>query len=362
MKKLTTEIRKPVRRLHAERFLLINLLAYAFSISVTRLFLEISGYPQLGNSELHIAHVLWGGLLLFVGALFPLVFANRWAYDWSALFSGVGMGLFIDEVGKFIAQTNDYFYPAAAPIIYSFFLLALLVLVLVRKQKSAEPRAILYQTLERLQEALDQDLSAQEREQILRDLQVIRQQGGVTPYEPFTTGLQIIVHNQEKFIVPHAPDFTERLIQSFQRFEQKYLQRKSFRGILIAGCLLWGIWAVVYPLLSWYVSLHRVALPAILQELVNNQLQMALGLYSVLALRVFGEVLVGCILILAAVCLLMNREKVAVQLANFSLLFSLTVVYVLVFYFDQLSAIFYASIQFLLLLGIMRYRSRFLVG
>jgi hypothetical protein len=25
----------------------------------------VTGYPQIGNSTLHIAHVLWGGLLLF---------------------------------------------------------------------------------------------------------------------------------------------------------------------------------------------------------------------------------------------------------------------------------------------------------
>jgi hypothetical protein len=38
-----------------------------------RFFLELSDYPQLGNDELHIAHVLWGGLLLMSGALLPLL-------------------------------------------------------------------------------------------------------------------------------------------------------------------------------------------------------------------------------------------------------------------------------------------------
>jgi len=34
--------------------------------------------PQLAAGDLHIAHVLWGGLLLFAASLLPLVLANRW--------------------------------------------------------------------------------------------------------------------------------------------------------------------------------------------------------------------------------------------------------------------------------------------
>ena len=111
------KIRSAVRRDHAGNYILTSLVAFAVTVIATRVFLQLTGFPQLGNSVLHIAHALWGGLLLFVAALLPLAYANRWAIQASALLGGMGTGLFIDEVGKFITQTNDYFFPPALSLI-----------------------------------------------------------------------------------------------------------------------------------------------------------------------------------------------------------------------------------------------------
>ena len=115
-----TKIRSAVRREHAERYILISLIAFAVTVIVTRAFLQLTGFPQIGNSVLHIAHALWGGLLLILAAYLPLAYANRWALGASAVLGGIGIGLFIDEVGKFITQANDYFFPPALPLIYGF--------------------------------------------------------------------------------------------------------------------------------------------------------------------------------------------------------------------------------------------------
>jgi len=81
--------RSLVPRQGAERYVLITLVSFAFSVITIRLFLQLTGYPQLGNASLHIAHVLWGGLLLFIGGLLPLVLANAWAYTTGAVLNGI---------------------------------------------------------------------------------------------------------------------------------------------------------------------------------------------------------------------------------------------------------------------------------
>ena len=133
--------RVPVRE-GAERYLLLTIVAFVVAVVGTRWYLQATGYPQVGGGELHIAHMLWGGLLLVVAALLPLILAAGWALTASAILTGAGTGLFIDEVGKFITASNDYFYPLAAPLIYGLLLVLVLLFVVVRRRPEGEPAVV----------------------------------------------------------------------------------------------------------------------------------------------------------------------------------------------------------------------------
>ncbi len=118
-------------RSDADRYILIAIVSFAISVVGIRWWLQLTGYPRIGGGELHIAHMLWGGLLLVVAGILPQVLVGRWVREASAIALGAGTGLFIDEVGKFITTTNDYFYPAAAPLIYGVLLTFVLAFILL---------------------------------------------------------------------------------------------------------------------------------------------------------------------------------------------------------------------------------------
>ncbi|HEY59877.1 MAG TPA: hypothetical protein G4N92_04200 [Anaerolineae bacterium] len=361
MKKVKDTIRSPVRRLNAECYLLMTLLSFAASVSLTRLFLEVTGYPQIGNNQLHIAHVLWGGLLLFIAALIPLIYINHWALDLSALLAGIGVGLFIDEIGKFISASNDYFFPAAAPLVYSIFLLTLLIYTLIRKPHKTDMRSTLYLVLQEMQEVLDRDLSDVEREVILIRLERLHHTANHEELNRLVKYLIQFLKSKDLHTVSHKPDLLKRAEIFWRNFEKKKLKRADFRKLIVCGLLLWGIWALCYPMASWVCSIRHISLPPIIKELINANINTDSGIFSLEGFRVLGEMTVGIALICAAFLFIIKKEKPASDITYVSLLFSLCGVYQLVFYVDQFSAIFCAFLQFLLLVVNRRYRNRFLL-
>ncbi|MBX2998616.1 MAG: hypothetical protein KF893_08915 [Caldilineaceae bacterium] len=357
MSRLFSHIHTFVKREGAEQFLLYSLLSFAASVGLTRLFLELTGYPQLGNSELHIAHVLWGGLLLFVASLLPLVLTNRWVYPVGGILSGAGVGLFIDEVGKFITQTNDYFYPPAAPIIYAFFLLVVLFYLRVRRPAAEEPRAELYRTFDALQDVLDHDLDHHERAELVTRLQRIRQTADHPNYVALADALLDFVTADSLELAPVNPSIEERLQAFGNRLLDRYLPRPLLRSILALALLIMGggMFADLALLLT-----SNEAFNTNLLSLLGRGDEVSANLIFLSLARLVLETAIGTLLMVGALLLLARRERLGVFLGYFGLLLSLTILNLLVFYFDQFSAILVALVQFNLLMGLIIYRQRYL--
>jgi hypothetical protein len=353
------QLRSPVRREAAPEYLLLVLIAFALSITLTRLFLQLTGYPRLGSGTLHIAHVLWGGLILIIASLLPLILVNRWALTASAILAGAGAGLFLDEVGKFITSTNDYFYPPAAPILYVFFLLAVWVHAQFSRPPARDPRTSLYRVLEGLEEVLDHDLDSEERSDLMARLRAIAGQEHEPALVQLAGALLTFLDRDNIILAPPRTTLWSRIRTAFEGFATRRLPAHQFRIALAGGLAALGgveVAGLIRLLLALPApdKLQALLTSWILQSHVSSLT--AVYWYST---RLSLEAAVGAVLILSAVLLILGKKKPGVSLGVIGLVLSIVAVNPLVFYFDQFSTILPAAIHFLWLLLLLHYQRKY---
>lgn len=359
MQRMTSRIRKAVEREGADHYVRLILLSFAITVSVTRFYLKLTGYPQLGNGTLHIAHLLWGGLALFISAIIMAVYANRWVYTWGSILAGVGVGLFIDEVGKFITKTNNYFYPPAAPIVYTLFLLVVLFYFEIRRDPERDARSELYRVFDTLQEVLDRDLDEIEHSALNTRLRYIVAQNENTDLTRLAQELLHFVESDSVSIVPHTPNWTDRLAEKWNAFEERWLTQARLKIILALGLSAMGIWAMLDFVLLFPPIANSLPFQTPLASLTS-----AGRLTGTTSLHWFiGETALkaacGLTMLVGAWLLVAKQDQLGIRIGYFGLLISITIVNLMEFYFDQFSTIVPATIQFGLLLILLYDRRRY---
>lgn len=349
-----------IRRFMADYYLLLSVIVFAATVILTRLFLEMTGYPQLGNQNLHIAHVLWGGLILFVATLISLTFANRSVYQVVAILSGIGMGLFIDEVGKFITRSNDYFYPPAAPIIYGVFLISVFVYLEIRSFQPVSARQSLYTALEMMMQAVDQKLSAGQKNLLQAELEEAeqlspgpeaRQMAGIL--RQYVAGYQAPAEADQPTLMKAALVVSGWLKNRVRRV---WHRRALVLGLALPSLLaMFELGLVVWILLDPHQRLNPLINDFISKGEINSVHQIQ---WTVARLTIDG--MTGLITLAAAILLMGRRDHLAIDLGIISLVLSLTAVNLITFYLDQFKAISNSLFQFGMLWLMLSYKRWYL--
>lgn len=345
-----------VEREDAGNYLLISLISFAATVIVVRLFLELTGYPQLGNSTLHIAHLLYGGVLLFAALLVALVWDNPSFMVVSAALGGIGIGLFIDEVGKFITQNNDYFYPAAAPIIYGFFLLTVLLFLLVRRPDEADPRRAMINALEQLQDAIYSELDEKKFTRLVENLNLAKN----AKQEEISIMAAVLQSYVDEGYVPFAEDDPGPLQQLWLRLETwaKSIGQKWHRTLVLAGLIITALGALVtFGSLIWIAVSPAATAQSFLEELVAEARGSAISSLAGHYMRLIVDMATGVVALLGFYWILSGKERRGLILAVASVVLSLTAVQLITFYLDQFTAVLPTLYQFGFLLVILAYRS-----
>jgi len=337
--------RRPVRREGAEHYLFLTLISFAGTVIATRSFLELTGYPRIGGGELHIAHALFGGILLFVASLLPLVLSGRSVYRATAVLGGIGIGLFIDEVGKLITSQNNYFYPAAAPIIYATFLLAAFVWVRARRRVDSDPRGQLLTAMQLLEESVEGDLQEDERLALRTRLESAARRATDAEQRRLASELLEFVESKDLEVVPAPPQRFRRVRRWWIERRHKWLGGRGLRVVLVAALFVSGAQAIV-------------ALGMAVIQVTGINPTGSTRLFSLAMLHLVLEAVAGILLIAGATLLLMpQRRKLGVRLSNDGLLVALTLADLASFYLRQFAAIETAVFHAALLAGVIAYRN-----
>lgn len=150
------------------RKLLDNLFVSAIaSVLGIRVFLFVTGYPYIGGEILHIAHMLWGGLMMIAANILLIAFLGRRVQHFAAILGGVGFGFFIDELGKFITLDNDYFYRPTFMLMYLIFVGLYFIIRELDKSLELNEEERLVNALEISKEAVMKHFDEKERKQMI---------------------------------------------------------------------------------------------------------------------------------------------------------------------------------------------------
>jgi hypothetical protein len=342
MKNRHAKFHSPIRRNQAEGYILTALVGFAVTVIFTRTFLELSGYPQIGNSVLHIAHALWGGLLLIIAAYLPLAYQNRWALQTSAVLSGIGIGLFIDEVGKFITQANDYFFLPALPLIYSFFLVNVLIYLYFRRPHAKNPRCAMYHVLEGLQDVLDGNMNETKIIQLKAQLSLAKQSDQAETVS-LANAIDNFLQAQNHPIPPIKPSLWQQFIERVNELSLTF-DRQMHRTIIT------GIWIGWLLFVTGYI--------AIIIEVGDNLDPKVLQWRTLL---IVIQACVGILLVVATYFWLNRKERLGLKVSITGFLVSLVALQLLYFYISQFLAITVTLLQVSILLVLIAYDQRYFV-
>lgn len=226
-----------MRNLDADEFFENFLISAVAAILSIRVFLHLSGYPRVGGESLHIAHMLWGGLLMLVALLLLLGYLGKPYKSAASVIGGVGWGTFIDELGKFLTHDNDYFFEPTFALIYVSFVVMYVAWERLHSRKLTRQDA-LANALELMLEAVRKDLDAAERRRALQLLD------GCDPDDPVVRSVRRGLA-QVELVTPGRPGLMYRTRHFARGLYEWLVNQRWFATLLVAFLVFHSVNAVV---------------------------------------------------------------------------------------------------------------------
>ncbi|MFS8118337.1 MAG: hypothetical protein ACMG55_07570 [Microcoleus sp.] len=230
-----------IRNVRADGLLELFLVSAITGLLAVRFYLYTNGYPQIGG-DLHIAHMLWGGALMLAALISSFSFIGYRSLRLSAFVGGIGFGIFIDELGKFITKDNNYFYQPTVGIIYAIFIvLFILFRFIAERNNTLTSREYVINAIVQLEEAALHDMDTTEKQKVQSLLR------HADKNDPVTKALQrlmadVVIRDTQPTLIRKVGDKISDYYRHFITNKHAATTVRWFFGlqsfILVAGMLL----------------------------------------------------------------------------------------------------------------------------
>ncbi len=319
-----------IRNFEAGNFLETFFVWAVSSILLIRFYLQLTGYPKLGGESLHIAHMLWGGLLMLAAIIILLTFLSRASQHLAAIVGGIGFGTFIDEVGKFVTHDNDYLFQPSVAIMYVIFVLIFISVRLIQKRLDYSSQEYLLNALREMEEVALHDLDEEEQKRALSYLNKTKSENQLTG------ALKNLLINTE-LAPPPKPNLLTRIKSYIRQNYKKIVGNSWFTVIVILffiSQLLFKLAYAVILLLFKGIGWDKIGNAAFFEYVVNR----FEGL-NWLGWAEFGSSLFSAIFVLLGVAVIRKSRIGAYKFFQQSILIYLLVTQIFLFYRKEFGAL-----------------------
>ena len=302
--------------------------------------LWLTNYPQLGGAGLHIAHLLYGGILMVVAIGILLTLVGTAPRRPAAVIGGVGFGFFIDELGKFVTADNDYFFRPAAGVIYLTFVALYLVVHALRRRAPLSPAECEFHAIMLISEGARRRLHEPEKRRALALLEQAKRD------QPLAQSIGRVLEQLETLPMP-APPRWQRLANAGRRALARLTARPRFTTLLRTVFVLWATLSV----LSLFELVFSVGLD--IRGARADHASDAIGDLSVFNLgSLFAGGVSGALVLAGLHRLRQGNREAAYRLLRRALLVSIFIGRVFSFVESQFAAVFGLAVDIVLLVGL----------
>lgn len=326
------------------------------SLLITRFILQLLGWPTLSFGVWHIAHANWGGALMVMGSMLMLTFHGEKIKKTAAIISGAGWGLFIDEVGKYITKSNDYWFQPAIIIIYVSFILLYLVYRHLENNQPKDTKTLLYSVINKLDDVAENNLDEREKKEILIKLDKVIKNEKNEDRKNLAKNLQIFIKNQPAKKIERNSWWQQLVARTGYYSYNKILKTRLVKyGLAVYA----GFWAINKIQETVRILANPQKLQLIQKFNQSYDLIYKSDIYM-LILKIVSDSIVAVLFIVGIFFIATRKKFKGLKFFQMGLIVSIFLSSVFKLYFEQFSEVWVIVASIVLLIGISKMKRELL--